>query len=161
METALNAVWDGAPGPADRIVVIGAGVIGALIAFLCRQIPGVEVTLVDVNTARANIARTLGVAFAAPDQAPIDCDLVFHASATAAGLATAIACAGEESTIVELSWYGEAVYPCRSVLRFTADGCALFPARSDRCLLRAVADGRPSSVSPLQSGFCTMTTWTR
>jgi NADPH:quinone reductase-like Zn-dependent oxidoreductase len=107
METALNAVWDGAPGPADRIAVIGAGMIGSLIAFLCRQIPGVEITLVDVNAARANIARTFGVTFAAPDQAPIDCDLVFHASATAAGLATAIACAGEESSIVELSWYGE------------------------------------------------------
>jgi len=111
METALNAVWDGAPGPADRIVVIGAGVIGSLIAFLCRQIPGAEVTLVDVNTARANIARTLGVAFTAPHQAPMDCDLVFHASATAAGLATAIACAGEESTIVELSWYGAGTVP--------------------------------------------------
>jgi hypothetical protein len=111
METALNAVWDGAPGPADRIAVIGAGVIGALIAFLCRQIPGVNVTLIDVNTARADIARTLGVAFAAPDQAPIDCDLVFHASATAAGLATAIACAGEETSIVELSWYGEGSIP--------------------------------------------------
>ena len=86
METALNAVWDGAPGPADRIVIIGAGVIGALVAFLCRRIPGVEVTLVDVNTARAKIARTLDVAFAAPDEAPIDCDLVFHASATAGGL---------------------------------------------------------------------------
>jgi threonine dehydrogenase-like Zn-dependent dehydrogenase len=111
METALNAVWDGAPGPADRIAVIGAGVIGALIAFLCRQIPGVNVTLIDVNTARADIARTLGVAFAGPDQAPIDCDLVFHASATAAGLATAIACAGEETSIVELSWYGEGSIP--------------------------------------------------
>jgi hypothetical protein len=43
--------------------------------------------------------------FAAPDEAPIDCDLVFHASATAGGLATAIACAGEEATVVELSWY--------------------------------------------------------
>jgi hypothetical protein len=107
METALNAVWDGAPGPADHIVVIGAGVIGALIAFLCRRIPGVEVVLVDVNIARAKIARTLGVAYAAPDQAPIDCDLVFHASATTAGLATAIACAGEEATVVELSWYGD------------------------------------------------------
>ena len=107
METALNAVWDGAPGPADRIVIIGAGVIGALVAFLCRRIPGVEVTLVDVNTARAKIARTLDVAFAAPDEAPIDCDLVFHASATAGGLATAIACAGEEATVVELSWYGD------------------------------------------------------
>ena len=31
------------------------------------------------------------------------------------------------------------MYPCRSAPRFTADGCALFPVRSDRCLLRAVA----------------------
>jgi threonine dehydrogenase-like Zn-dependent dehydrogenase len=28
METALNAVWDGVPGPADRIAVVGAGVLG-------------------------------------------------------------------------------------------------------------------------------------
>jgi hypothetical protein len=111
METALNAVWDGAPGPADRIVVVGAGVIGALVAFLCGRIPDAEVTLVDVNPARAEIARTLGLAFAYPDRAPVDCDVVFHASATAAGLATAIACAGEESNVVELSWYGEGCVP--------------------------------------------------
>ena len=28
METALNALWDGAPGPADRIAVVGGGVVG-------------------------------------------------------------------------------------------------------------------------------------
>lgn len=106
METALNAVWDGAPGPADRIAIIGAGVIGTLVAFLCARIPGVEVTLVDVVPARAGIARALGVAFAAPDNAPAECDCVFHASGSAAGLATAIGCAGDEATIVELSWYG-------------------------------------------------------
>ena len=37
---------------------------------------------------------------------PTDCDLVFHASGTAAGLATALRLAGEEASIVELSWYG-------------------------------------------------------
>jgi NADPH:quinone reductase-like Zn-dependent oxidoreductase len=31
METALNAVWDAAPGPADRIAIVGAGVVGALV----------------------------------------------------------------------------------------------------------------------------------
>jgi threonine dehydrogenase-like Zn-dependent dehydrogenase len=31
METALNAVWDAGPGPADRIAVVGAGVVGALV----------------------------------------------------------------------------------------------------------------------------------
>ena len=48
----------------------------------------------------------IGVRFAAPDAAPQDCDLVFHSSATAAGLATALPLAGEEATILELSWYG-------------------------------------------------------
>jgi hypothetical protein len=32
---------------------------------------------------------------------------VFHASATPEGLATAVAAAGDEATIVELSWYGD------------------------------------------------------
>lgn len=106
METALNAVWDAAPGPADRIAVVGAGVVGALVAWLCGRLPGAEVTLVDVEPSRAELARTLGVGFAAPAAAPGDCDLVVHASGTAAGLATALGLAGEETTVLELSWYG-------------------------------------------------------
>jgi threonine dehydrogenase-like Zn-dependent dehydrogenase len=106
METALNAVWDGAPGPADRIAVVGGGVVGALVAYLCGRLPGAEVTLVDVNPARAGLAQTLGVRFAAPDDAPGDCDLVVHASGTGPGLATALRLGGDEATVLELSWYG-------------------------------------------------------
>jgi NADPH:quinone reductase-like Zn-dependent oxidoreductase len=107
METALNAVWDAAPGPADRIAIVGAGVVGSLVAYLCGQIPGAEVTLVDINPARAELARTLGVSFASPETAQGDCDLVVHASGHAAGLGTALALAGEEATVLELSWYGD------------------------------------------------------
>jgi NADPH:quinone reductase-like Zn-dependent oxidoreductase len=106
METALNAVWDGAPGPADRIAVVGGGLVGLLVAYLCARLPGAEVTVVDVATARAKPAHALGARFATPDAAPAECDLVFHASAAAAGLATALRLAGEEAAIVELSWYG-------------------------------------------------------
>ncbi len=106
METALNAVWNAAPGPADRIAIVGGGVVGLLVAFLCGQLPGAQVTLVDINPARAAIAQALGVAFATPDQAPHECDIVVHASGAAAGLDTAIALAGDEATILELSWYG-------------------------------------------------------
>ena len=56
METALNGVWDAAPGPADRIAVIGAGVVGSLVAYLCGRIPGTDVTLVDINPGRAKLA---------------------------------------------------------------------------------------------------------
>jgi threonine dehydrogenase-like Zn-dependent dehydrogenase len=106
METALNAVWDAAPGPADRIAVVGGGVVGSLVAYLCAGLPGAAVTLVDVDPARAELALALGLSFAAPEAAPTDCDLVVHASGTAAGLTTALRIAGDEATVLELSWYG-------------------------------------------------------
>lgn len=106
METALNAVWDGAPQAADRIAVVGAGVVGALVAFLCSRLPGAEATLIDVAASRAGLAAALGARFATPETAPRDCDLVVHASGSAAGLATALALAGDEATVLELSWYG-------------------------------------------------------
>jgi NADPH:quinone reductase-like Zn-dependent oxidoreductase len=106
METALNATWDAAPGLGGRVAVVGAGVVGALVGFLCARIEGAEVTLVDTNAAREELARVLGLDFALPNAAPGDCDFVFHASATATGLATAINIAAVEASVVELSWYG-------------------------------------------------------
>lgn len=106
METALNALWDSGAAPGDRIVIVGAGALGALVAALAGRMPGAEVTLVDVAPARARLAARLGVGFAAPDDAPQDADVVIHTSATAAGLSTALGCAGVEARIVELSWHG-------------------------------------------------------
>ena len=70
METALNAMWDAAPAAADKIAVVGAGVVGALVAWLCGRLPGVQVTLVDVEPSRARLARALGSDFAEPNGAP-------------------------------------------------------------------------------------------
>lgn len=106
METALNAVWDASPGPGDRIAIIGGGVVGCLVAYLCSHLPAAQVTLVDILPTRASIAQSFNIQFAHPSEAPKDCDLVIHTSASAAGLATAIDCAGEEATVLELSWYG-------------------------------------------------------
>ena len=111
VETALNATWDAAPGPSGRIAVVGAGVVGALAGFLCARIEGAEVTLIDIDPAREVLARALNLKFATLDAAPADCDFVFHASATAAGLATALDIAGDEATIIELSWYGAGTVP--------------------------------------------------
>src|SRR5215203_374499 len=88
METALNAVWDSGAGPGDRILVVGAGVVGLLVGSIAARLPGTEVTMVDVDLSRADIAH--------------------HASATSAGLACALTCAGLEASVVELSWYGDA-----------------------------------------------------
>jgi threonine dehydrogenase-like Zn-dependent dehydrogenase len=107
METALNALWDGGAGPGDRIVVVGAGVVGLLVTSLAARLPGAEVTAVDVDESRRPIVEALGGRFARAEQGPQDADIVFHASASAAGLNTAIKCAGLEGTIVEMSWYGD------------------------------------------------------
>jgi threonine dehydrogenase-like Zn-dependent dehydrogenase len=107
METALNAVWDARPGPGDRILVVGAGVVGLLTAWLCKRLPGAEVTAYDVDAGRASVARTLGLTFTSAPPAGADADLVVHASGRPEGLRTALAAAGIEATILELSWYGD------------------------------------------------------
>jgi NADPH:quinone reductase-like Zn-dependent oxidoreductase len=110
VETALNATWDAAgnasPGPSGRIAIVGAGVVGALVGFLCARIESTEVTLIDIDPAREALARMLGLKFAAPSSAPADCEFVFHTSASAEGLTTALNIAADEATIIELSWYG-------------------------------------------------------
>jgi 2-desacetyl-2-hydroxyethyl bacteriochlorophyllide A dehydrogenase len=111
METALNAVWDGGAGPGDRIAVIGAGVVGLLIAAVAGGMPGAEVTVIDIAAERRPVAEALGATFllSPQDDHRIDgFDIVFHASASATGLPRALAAAGLEATVVEVSWYGDA-----------------------------------------------------
>jgi threonine dehydrogenase-like Zn-dependent dehydrogenase len=107
METALNVVWDAAVGPGDRVLVVGGGVLGLLIAGITACMPGAETTVSDVDPAREGPATVLGARFAAPADAPREQDVVIHTSATDAGLALALACAGEEARVVEASWYGD------------------------------------------------------
>jgi threonine dehydrogenase-like Zn-dependent dehydrogenase len=107
METAVNALWDAGPRVGDRIVVVGAGVVGLLIAALAARLPGAVVEIVDLDPRRAALADAFGCRFALPRAATGEADLVFHASGSSDGLATALALAGFEADVVELSWYGD------------------------------------------------------
>jgi threonine dehydrogenase-like Zn-dependent dehydrogenase len=111
LETAINGVWDASIQPGDRVVVIGGGTVGCLASWLAGKIPGCNVTLVDVNPKRADIARALGVEFSGPMSVRGNADVVIHASGSSDGLATALLVAGFEATIVELSWYGDQAVP--------------------------------------------------
>lgn len=106
METAVNGLWDARPRLGDRIVVVGGGVLGCLCAWLARRIPGCQVHLIDIDPRRAEIAASLGLSFSEPEHAPADADLVIHASGDEQGLMTALAVAGVEATVLELSWFG-------------------------------------------------------
>jgi threonine dehydrogenase-like Zn-dependent dehydrogenase len=108
METALNGLWDSGATAGDRIVVIGAGPVGCLTAYLAGRLPGADVTLCDIRSARAETATALGVRFATPDRLEDTADVVFHASGAPPGLVSALHAAAFEATIVEMSWYGTA-----------------------------------------------------
>ncbi len=107
VETAVNALWDARPLVGDRVAVVGAGMVGCCVARLLAAFPGVEVTLVDAEPDRADVAQALGVGFARPDAAPQDLDLVVHTSGTGAGLQTSLDLLGDDGTVTDLSWYGD------------------------------------------------------
>lgn len=111
METALNAVWTGKPCAADKIAIVGGGLVGLLAAYLCQQLPGADVTVIDPMESRATVCQKLGIRHVRHASDTEDCDVVFHASATGAGLQTALGLAGNEATVVELSWYGDQLVP--------------------------------------------------
>jgi NADPH:quinone reductase-like Zn-dependent oxidoreductase len=107
VETAVNALWDAAPLLGDRIAVVGAGMLGCCVARLLRRFPALQVTLVDIDPGRADVAVALDVDFALPPDAPHDRDLVLHASATSAGLQRSLELLANEGTVIDLSWYGD------------------------------------------------------
>ena len=108
VETAVNALWDAAPLLGDDIAVVGAGMVGCCAARLLGRFPGADVTLVDVDAARADTAAGLEVGFALPAEAAAGRDLVVHASASSEGLQLSLDLLAPEGTVVDLSWYGDA-----------------------------------------------------
>jgi threonine dehydrogenase-like Zn-dependent dehydrogenase len=107
VETAVNALWDARPLLGDRITVVGAGMVGCCAARLLSRFPAVQVTLLDVDPGRAEVAAALGVEFAQPADAVGGQDLVVHASATSAGLQRSLELLAPEGTVLDLSWYGD------------------------------------------------------
>jgi len=111
LETALNALWDAPALPGMRILVVGAGVVGACAARLCARLPGTEVTLVDRDSAAAGTAAALDCSFALPEAVPGEQDLVIEATGRPEALAAALEAAGKEATVLVLSWYGAGAAP--------------------------------------------------
>ena len=114
METAVNVVWDAHPSVGDRVVVVGGGVVGLLVAWLTQRIPATRVLLVDPNPAREEVAGALGVGWSKVpplEDEERNADLVVHASGHPDGLACALELAGPEAVVVEASWFGTTTVP--------------------------------------------------
>jgi len=106
LESAVTAIWDSQVSIGDRVLVVGFGIVGSLIARLLSFIAEVQVEIVDVNLKKIELAKQMDFKACFPEEAAKDFDLAFHVSGNGEGLGTAIESVGYEGKIIELSWYG-------------------------------------------------------
>ena len=114
LETAVNAVWDAGVTLGDRVLVSGLGVVGLLIAWLCRRAGASAVIGVDPSAERRDLALLLGATSAIDAPAPDEiahADHLLEASGAKAALGALVEHAGPEARITVVSWYGRGEVP--------------------------------------------------
>ena len=124
METAVNLVQDAAPILGERVLVLGQGIIGLLVASLLKEFPLESLVTSDRYELRRKASREIGVndsfdpeninllkskqADTAPQSAYAQSfDLTFELSGSPTALNSAIALTTFSGRIVIGSWYGE------------------------------------------------------
>jgi 2-desacetyl-2-hydroxyethyl bacteriochlorophyllide A dehydrogenase len=132
METAVNLVQDGAPILGERVLVLGQGVVGLLVASLLREFPLEALVTSDCYPLRRKASLEIGMndsfdpeiiksvhESAQPDPTHTihqsdytqNFDLTFELSGSPSALNDAIAMTAFSGRIVIGSWYGEKKAP--------------------------------------------------
>ncbi len=106
VETALQVTLDAGAGYRDRVVVLGAGVLGLLTSLLLQR-SGWRPLIAEPQEWRRTIASSLGVTTAAPeDLVREQVPLVIDASGNPDAPATALDMLVHEGTLLIASWFG-------------------------------------------------------
>ena len=116
VETAFGIVWDAEVSLGSRVMLIGAGTVGLLVARLLHDIPALDLAVVDRAPVLQRIAGYLPEArrytpdqladAAWPDASPHGPDAIIECSGQPAMLQHAMDQAGQETRVVVGSWYG-------------------------------------------------------
>lgn len=107
LEAAVNGLWDSNVNIGDKVLIVGFGIIGSLLARLLSFIQEVEVEIIDIDLEKIALAEEFGFIAYEPEKLLVNTfDLSFHASASGEGLQSAINAVGFEGKIIDLSWYG-------------------------------------------------------
>ena len=109
LETAINAVWDTMPSIGDKIIVVGAGVVGLLTAYLLNKIPGTEVVVVDKDKKRKKIVSSLGLNYLDKIPKNFEPNFIFECTGNHNVLNQLKQHIAYETTICILSWYGNEI----------------------------------------------------
>lgn len=107
LETAINAVWDSGLSAGDKVLVVGFGIIGSLVALLVKRFPAVDLLVLEKNQERAAMAESLGFrVLSTTKRVGTGYDIAFNTSSSSRGLQICIDSLGYEGKVIELSWYG-------------------------------------------------------
>ena len=106
VETALQVTLDAGTGYRDRVIVLGAGVLGLLTALLLQR-SGQRPLCAEPQEWRRALAGRLGITAVAPgDLGREEVPLVVDASGNPDALARALGLLAHEGTLLVASWFG-------------------------------------------------------
>jgi 2-desacetyl-2-hydroxyethyl bacteriochlorophyllide A dehydrogenase len=106
VETALQVTLDAGTGYRDRVIVLGAGVLGLLTGLLLQR-SGWRPLVAEPQAWRRAMASSLGVTTAAPEElVKEEVPLVIDASGNPDAPAMALNMLAHEGTLLIASWFG-------------------------------------------------------
>jgi threonine dehydrogenase-like Zn-dependent dehydrogenase len=108
METAINGMWDTLPTCGDKVLIIGAGIVGLLTAYLLKKIPGVEILLIDQDNKKSKTAKKFGIEFSQKISDSYKANIIYECSGNPSVINELSTKLMEETIICILSWYGNA-----------------------------------------------------
>jgi threonine dehydrogenase-like Zn-dependent dehydrogenase len=106
VETALQVTLDAGAGYRDRVIVLGAGVLGLLTGLLLQR-SGWRPVIAEPQAWRRDLAGSLGVTAAAPEElVREEVPLVIDATGNPDAPAMALTMLAHEGTLLIASWFG-------------------------------------------------------
>jgi len=106
VETALQVTLDAGTGYRDRVIVLGAGVLGLLTGLLLQR-SGWRPLIAEPQAWRRALASSLGISTTAPEElAAEQVPLVIDASGNPDAPAMALNLLAHEGTLLIASWFG-------------------------------------------------------
>tara|TARA_Y100000768_G_scaffold376426_1_gene348469 strand:+ start:5541 stop:6509 length:969 start_codon:yes stop_codon:yes gene_type:complete len=107
METAINAMWDSKPTIGDKVYVLGAGIVGILMAYVLSRTFGITVIVVDKDISKKRVCKHLDIEFENSINCISNPDIIYECTGNASVLSEIIKKAPLETKICILSWYGK------------------------------------------------------
>ena len=107
METAINAMWDSMPSIGDKVYIIGAGIVGLLMAYVLSKTFGIEVIMIDKDNKKRMLCNRLNINFDNNIKNIKNPDIIYECSGNIAALDQLQRFTDLDTKICVLSWYGK------------------------------------------------------